>query len=122
MAVAIRDRATHHRCSAGRVLTREVRRLAAPETGGTAMTDNPTQRQITVTTGEPFTPTWNRIPGIEVYGSRVSIDPDAYFYRYSAEPTWLLVDWDLVVDRLLGSEETQAGGVGQEGLGVVHWD
>ncbi|MDT3440977.1 hypothetical protein [Pseudofrankia sp. BMG5.37] len=84
------------------------------------MTDSPTQRQITVRTGEPFTPTWNRIPGIEVDGARVSIDPDAYFYRHSAAPTWLLVDWDLVVDRLLGSEETETAAVEQQALEFVH--
>ncbi|WP_131787478.1 hypothetical protein [Protofrankia symbiont of Coriaria ruscifolia] len=68
---------------------------------------------------EPFTPAWNRIPGITVGGTTVTVDPDRYFFRRSTSPVWMLVDWDLVVERLLSAEETEQFAVEQQTLEFV---
>ncbi|WP_322769230.1 hypothetical protein [Frankia sp. Cr1] len=74
---------------------------------------------FTVEMAEPFTSNWERIPGISVDGPRVTIDPDRYFFRRSEAPVWMLVDWDLVVERLLSAEETEEATVEQKTLEFV---
>lgn len=47
---------------------------------------------IEVELPEPFHEGWNRIAGITVAGSRLTIDPALYFFRYE-NPTWIVCDW-----------------------------
>lgn len=77
------------------------------------------ETKIEVETGQPFAPTWERIPGVEVDGSTLRIDPAVYFFRRSDRPVWLLVDWDLVADRLLSQTETETAAVEQQALEFV---
>jgi hypothetical protein len=87
--------------------------------GMTAMGTSTVPRTVTVEMAEPFTPTWNRIPGVTVDGSQLSIDLAEYFFRRSEAPEWLLVDWDLVVSQLLGSQETETEALEQQALELV---
>ncbi|GAA1863890.1 hypothetical protein [Myceligenerans crystallogenes] len=60
---------------------------------------------IRVDLPEAFDPRWSRLPGIEVEGTRITLDPAQYFFRFD-EASWLVVDWDLVRDELLPVTET----------------
>jgi hypothetical protein len=40
------------------------------------------QDGIRVTMPEQFHEGWNRLPGVTVAGSEITIDPAAYFFRY----------------------------------------
>ncbi|MEV5752455.1 hypothetical protein AB0L00_31955 [Actinoallomurus sp. NPDC052308] len=80
---------------------------------------------MTITTGTitaalptAFDPRWNRLPGIEVDGHRISIDPARYFFRFESH-TWLLTDWELVKTRLLPVEETTESAIEQVVLDFV---
>lgn len=57
--------------------------------------------------GNPLSPGWNRIPGIQVNGTSVRIEPAEFFFEYR-EPHWLLCDWDEVQLELLGRVETSS--------------
>jgi len=61
--------------------------------------------RVTVEMPEAFDPRWNRIPGITVDGTTVTIDPAEYFFRFE-NSTWLLCDWATVEAQLLGINET----------------
>ena len=74
---------------------------------------------FSVEMSEPFTPTWNRLPGITVNGTTVTVEPDRYFVRRSTAPVWMLVDWDLVTERLLSEDETEEAAVEQQTLEFV---
>ncbi len=71
---------------------------------------------IEVEMSEPFTPGWERIPGISVDGRMLRIDPREYFFRRSGRPTWLLVGWQTVVEGLLSLPETQDATLEQQAL------
>jgi len=68
----------------------------------------------------PFAPEWGRIPGLSVDGLRLRIDPAEYFFERSKRPTWMLVDWDRVVEGLLPLKETETAAVEQQALEFVH--
>ncbi|GLW98889.1 hypothetical protein [Microtetraspora sp. NBRC 16547] len=65
-----------------------------------------------------FDPRWNRIPGIGVHGTTITVEPERYFFRFES-PTWLLCDWRIVTDELLLAEETSQAAVEQLALDVV---
>ncbi|GAA3044414.1 hypothetical protein GCM10020000_25030 [Streptomyces olivoverticillatus] len=67
---------------------------------------------------ETFTETWNRIDGITVTDRTISINPSQYFFRYE-NPSWLLVDWDLVHTGLLDAAETSEQAIEQRALEFV---
>lgn len=54
---------------------------------------------------EAFDPRWNRIPGITVNGTAVTVDPTDYFFRFE-NSSWLLCDWEKVQTELLPVTET----------------
>lgn len=54
---------------------------------------------------EQFHEGWNRITGVSVEGNTLTIDPDAYFFRYERGP-WTVCDWDGVRANLLNTRET----------------
>lgn len=64
-----------------------------------------TSEQIRAELPEPFSPGWNRIPGLSVDGHRLVLDPAEYFFRYE-NPAWLLCDWQQVQAELLTTTET----------------
>lgn len=73
---------------------------------------------ITVELPEPFHRGWNRLNGVTVDGSHLTIDPQAYFYRYE-NPRWLLCDWNRVHADLLKVPETPDTAVEQRVLEYV---
>lgn len=50
-------------------------------------------------------PRWSRLPGIEVDGTTVTINPADYFFRFD-DSSWLVADWAAVRDGLLPIDET----------------
>lgn len=73
---------------------------------------------ITVELPDAFDPRWNRLPGIQVEGRRITIDPAEYFFRFESS-TWLLVDWELVKAQLLDVDETTESAVEQLALDFI---
>lgn len=67
---------------------------------------------------ETFSPGWNRLEGVTVEGTRLVIEPGAYFVRYD-DPTWLLCDWDEVRRDLLDAVETPEAALEQQVLDYV---
>ncbi|MGV9984738.1 hypothetical protein ACWDUY_11800, partial [Streptomyces olivaceus] len=67
---------------------------------------------ITAVLPEAFDERWSRLPGIQVDGRRITIDPAEYFFRFESN-TWLVADWELVKSRLLHVEETTESAVEQ---------
>ncbi|MEV6673443.1 hypothetical protein [Streptomyces sp. NPDC051162] len=82
------------------------------------MTTATEHRTFSVELPEAFTETWNRIDGITVTGRTISINPGQYFFRYE-NPSWLLVDWELVRSQLLDSAETSGQAIEQQALEFV---
>jgi hypothetical protein len=77
-----------------------------------------TAKPFSVELPQKFTPEWNRIDGITVDGHTITVDPAQYFFRYD-NPTWLLVDWDLVTTELLPARESDEQAVEQRALEFV---
>ncbi|MGW8329826.1 hypothetical protein ACWGLE_18205 [Streptomyces sp. NPDC055897] len=73
---------------------------------------------ITVELPEAFDPRWNRLPGIQVDGRRITIDPAEYFFRFESS-TWLVADWELVKSQLLDVDETTESAVEQLALDFI---
>jgi hypothetical protein len=73
---------------------------------------------ITVELPEAFDPRWNRLPGITVDGTRITIDPAEYFFRFENN-TWLVIDWQTVREGLLAAEESETAAVEQLALDFV---
>ncbi|GLW98910.1 hypothetical protein [Microtetraspora sp. NBRC 16547] len=65
-----------------------------------------------------FDPRWNRIPGITVNGTTITVEPETYFFRFETS-TWLLCDWQIVSSELLTCEETTETTVEQLALDFV---
>ncbi|MEU6001631.1 hypothetical protein ABZ837_27915 [Streptomyces sp. NPDC047197] len=82
------------------------------------MTTINTASTIVVELPEAFDERWSRLPGIQVKGRRVTIDPAEYFFRFEAH-TWLVADWDLVKAQLLEAEETTESAVEQLALDFI---
>jgi hypothetical protein len=53
-----------------------------------------TRCAITVELEEPLSPGWEKVPGVTLDRSRVTIDPDKYFHRYES-PVWKITDLDV---------------------------
>lgn len=73
---------------------------------------------ITVELPEAFDPRWSRLPGIQVDGRRITIDPAEYFFRFESN-TWLVADWELVKSQLLDVDETTESAVEQLALDFI---
>ncbi|MFF9785305.1 hypothetical protein [Streptomyces nigrescens] len=73
---------------------------------------------ITVELPEAFDPRWSRLPGIQVDGRRINIDPVQYFFRFESN-SWLVADWELVRTQLLEADETTESAVEQLALGFI---
>ncbi|MEW2526538.1 hypothetical protein [Streptomyces sp. NPDC047071] len=73
---------------------------------------------ITVELPEAFDTRWSRLPGIQVEGRRIIIDPAEYFFRFESH-TWLVADWELVKSQLLDVDETTESAVEQLALGFI---
>ncbi|MEV5709718.1 hypothetical protein [Actinoallomurus sp. NPDC052274] len=73
---------------------------------------------ITADLPTSFDPRWSRLPGIEVDGHRIRIDPSRHFFRFESR-TWLLTDWEVVKAGLLPVEETAESTVEQLALNFV---
>ncbi|MEU7226113.1 hypothetical protein [Streptomyces chrestomyceticus] len=85
----------------------------------TATTPRTTEsKPFSVDLPEAFTAEWSRIDGITVEGRTVTVDPGQYFFRYE-NPSWVLVDWDLVRAELLDAAETSEQAVEQRALQFV---
>ncbi|QDN96045.1 hypothetical protein FNV65_06855 [Streptomyces sp. S1A1-8] len=73
---------------------------------------------ITVVLPEAFDERWSRLPGIQVDGRRITIDPAEYFFRFESH-TWLVADWELVNSQLLNTDETTETAVEQFALDFI---
>ncbi|QCX79880.1 hypothetical protein C9F11_31455 [Streptomyces sp. YIM 121038] len=73
---------------------------------------------ITVELPEAFDTRWSRLPGIQVEGRRITIDPAEYFFRFESH-AWLVADWELVKSQLLDVDETTESAVEQLALGFI---
>lgn len=60
---------------------------------------------ISGTALEAWSEGWGKVPGVEVNGQHISIDPEQYFFRYE-NPSWVIVPWEMVKKDLLTVEET----------------
>ncbi|WP_405849067.1 hypothetical protein [Streptomyces sp. NBC_01518] len=81
----------------------------------TATTDT---TAITVVLPEAFDERWSRLPGIQIDGRRITINPAEYFFRFESS-TWLVADWELVKSQLLNVEETTESAVEQLALNFI---
>lgn len=75
---------------------------------------------ITVELPDAFDPRWSRLPGIQVDGRRITIDPAEYFFRFESN-TWLVADWELVKAQLLDVDETTESAVEQLALDFIKY-
>ncbi|MYX06950.1 hypothetical protein GTW98_09020 [Streptomyces sp. SID8375] len=73
---------------------------------------------ITVELPEAFDQRWSRLPGIQVDGKRISVDPVQYFFRFESN-SWLVADWELVRTQLLEADETTESAVEQLALDFI---
>lgn len=73
---------------------------------------------ITVELPDAFDPRWSRLPGIQVDGRHITIDPAEYFFRFESN-TWLVADWELVKAQLLDVDETTESAVEQFALDFI---
>ncbi|MEU9022106.1 hypothetical protein [Actinomadura sp. NPDC048394] len=73
---------------------------------------------IDVTMPEPFHSGWNKIDGVTVDDTRLTINPAAYFFRYE-NPSWLVCDWAGVEAELLPAVETPDATIEQIALEYV---
>jgi hypothetical protein len=73
---------------------------------------------ISVELPEAFDPRWNRLPGITVDGTRISIDPAEYFFRFENN-SWLVIDWQAVSTRFLHTDESGTTAVEQLALDFI---
>ncbi|MEV0266045.1 hypothetical protein AB0I49_32555 [Streptomyces sp. NPDC050617] len=80
--------------------------------------DTATATAITIELPTPFDERWSRLPGIQVEGRRITIDPAEYFFRFESH-TWLVADWELVKSQLLDVAETTESAVEQLALDFV---
>jgi hypothetical protein len=73
---------------------------------------------IPVELPEAFDPRWKRLPGIDVSGTRITIDPSAYFFRFDSA-SWRVCDWKTVRRDLLPVEETGEAALEQLALDFI---
>jgi hypothetical protein len=62
---------------------------------------------------------WNKIEGVTVTGTRLTINPDDYFFAREPGVTWVLCDWAGVRANLLGARETSETAIEQQVLDYV---
>jgi hypothetical protein len=72
---------------------------------------------IRATLPAPLDPRWSRLPGLEIDGSTVTIDP-GHWFRFE-NPTWLVCDWAGVRDELLPVAETGSQALEQTVLDYI---
>jgi hypothetical protein len=73
---------------------------------------------ITVELEEPLSPGWEKVPGVTLDRSRVTIDPDKYFHRYES-PAWKICDWEGVRRDLLPLAESSDEALEQTALNYI---
>ncbi|MEX2985566.1 hypothetical protein [Streptomyces sp. C36] len=73
---------------------------------------------ISVKLPEAFDPRWARLPGIEVHGADITIDPAKYFFRFDSA-SWLVCDWEPVRADLLSVKETAGAALEQTALDFI---
>jgi hypothetical protein len=73
---------------------------------------------ISVKLPEEFDPRWNRIPGIAIEGKRVTIDPEAYFFKLS-DFSWKVIPWAEVKRDMLDADETEDASLEQIALDYI---
>jgi hypothetical protein len=73
---------------------------------------------IKVSLPQPFTATWNKMPGVSIDGHDITIDPATFFFRYD-NPSWLLCDWQKVHSELLPAVEAEDTAIEQMALDFV---
>ncbi|OKJ74192.1 hypothetical protein [Streptomyces sp. CB02460] len=73
---------------------------------------------IEVTLPTEFHPGWSRLPGIQVVGRTLTIDPAEYFFRLESH-SWLVADWEMVRTELLPIHETTGSAVEQLALDFI---
>ncbi|MCK8676443.1 hypothetical protein [Streptomyces lichenis] len=78
----------------------------------------PAASPISVVLPTAFHPHWNRLPGVQVDGRRLTIDPERHFFRFESH-TWLITDWNLVAERLLPVQESSENAVEQMALDFI---
>jgi hypothetical protein len=61
---------------------------------------------------------WSRLPGIQVDGATVTINPADYFFRFDSS-SWLVTDWEAVRDGLLPVTETAEEAIEQAALEFI---
>jgi hypothetical protein len=72
---------------------------------------------IRATLPAPIDPRWSRLPGLEIDGSTVTLEP-GYWLRFE-NPTWFVCDWPGVRDDLLPLTETGDLALEQIVLGYI---
>jgi hypothetical protein len=77
-----------------------------------------TRQIIRVRFPEAFHHGWNAISGVTAQGTALTIDPEAYFFRYT-NPTWVVCDWDSVAADLVNVSETTDSAIEQIALDYV---
>ena len=65
-----------------------------------------------------FDPRWERLPGITVDGSTLSVQPEDYFFRLESTG-WRVIDWRIVTDRMLPLEESSDEALEQKALRFI---
>lgn len=68
--------------------------------------------------GHAFDARWNRIPGLSVDGTALSVRSEKYFFRMESA-TWQVIDWDTVVAEMLPINETSDEAIEQKALEFI---
>lgn len=63
-------------------------------------------------------PRWSRLPGIQVDGRTVTVNPEEYFFRFESS-SWRVIEWEKVRDSLLGIQESSEKALEQTALEFV---
>lgn len=84
-----------------------------------ALTRDSRDALISVDLPVAFHPGWNKITGVTVEGTRLTIDPGTYFFSQDPGVTWVLCDWVTVQADLLKARETSQTAIEQCALDHV---
>jgi hypothetical protein len=74
---------------------------------------------ISVELPDPFHPGWNKLRGLTVDGTHLTIDPEEYFFRRAEGVSWMICDWAAVWRDLVGVTETAETTIEQRVLDYV---
>jgi hypothetical protein len=65
-----------------------------------------------------FDPRWSRIPGLDVEGRSLRIDPETYFFRARGSG-WQVIDWEVVTAEMLAVDESPDEAIEQKALHFI---